>query len=64
MTNTTNALTWLPTEGGYRLSDGSAELVKRGKVWFLLASGREIQMPKRGSFDHAERALAALAAVN
>jgi hypothetical protein len=55
------ALTWPGSpETGYRLSDGSAELVKRGRAWFLLAGGQEIKMPRRGSFDHAERALNAL----
>lgn len=52
--------TWLKTETGYAASDGRAELVKVGKAWLLRAHGTEVAMPRRASFDHAERALAAM----
>lgn len=52
--------TWNATATGYAASDGRAELVQVGrKEWKLvLRNGTEFAMPRRASFDHAERILA------
>ena len=53
--------TWTKTDTGYKSSSGHAEMVKRGKKWFLLHAGTEHALPARPTFDHAEGILARLA---
>lgn len=60
-TKTPAAWTWAKTDTGYKSSTGHAEMVKRGKRWFLLHAGAEHELPARPTFDHAEGILARLA---
>lgn len=56
-------LTWDKTATGYALNNGAARLEKSGKKWTLVTKdGERHEMPRRASFDHAERKLTELAA--
>jgi hypothetical protein len=44
-------------DGNYSGPDGS-RLVREGKRWSLQVDGRTIDLGKKATFDHAERALA------
>lgn len=49
--------TWKPNpDGGYTHTFG-ATLKKDGKVWHLTYKGQTVKLPKKASFDHAERAM-------
>jgi hypothetical protein len=53
------APSWQKTNKGYTISNGMADLVNVGKGnWELHTQGRIIKLPKRATFDHADRALA------
>jgi len=47
---------WKKTSAGYEgiFSDHKAIVKKKGKKWFLFFMGKDYQMPRRPSFDHAE----------
>lgn len=50
---------WQKTDKGYTIGNGQAHLVNAGKgKWELHTQGRVVQLPKKATFDHAERALA------
>jgi hypothetical protein len=49
-------LTWAKSGDGYALSNGAAKLEKTGKKWTLVTKdGTRYAMPKKPSFDHADR---------
>lgn len=61
---TAASFTWKQQPGGgYAASDGRAKLEKSGKKWTLvLRDGSRHSLPRKASFDHAERAMARLGA--
>ena len=55
-------LTWDKIATGYALNNGAARLEKNGKKWTLVTKdGERHEMPRKASFDHAERKLTELA---
>jgi phage-related protein (TIGR01555 family) len=51
---------WQKTASGYTFGNGQAQLVKSGKAWELHSAGRIVKLPKKSTFDHAERAFVLL----
>jgi hypothetical protein len=55
--HTTDRPTWSKTAlGGYVHTFG-AMLNKEGKGWVLTYRGQRVDLPRKASFDHAERAM-------
>jgi hypothetical protein len=55
---------WKKTPEGYsvRTSIGVATLAKVKKKWVLRVGEHEVELPRRASFDHAERILVKMGA--
>jgi hypothetical protein len=51
-------MTWTPQASGGYMHTLGAKLSKQGKNWVLEHRGKTVQLPKKASFDHAERAMA------
>lgn len=52
-----NVATWTGSAAdGYTHTSG-AKLTKEGKSWILTFEGKTVKLPKRATFDHAERAM-------
>ena len=55
--HTTARPTWTKNSDGSYSHTAGATLTKSGKTWSLTYKGQTVQMPKKASFDHAERAM-------
>lgn len=54
--------TWTKNADGSYTHSFGATLKKVGKDWHLEYKGKTVKLPKRASFDHAERAMGNIAA--
>ncbi len=48
-------MSWKKTKNGYQW--GSAKLNKKGRRWILTEGKESVELPKKATFDHAEKAL-------